>query len=53
LDKVTAYVRDYLNKDKILLIIMAIEGDEILGVAQLKYHEMSIYPDKEHWLIEV
>lgn len=26
------------------------EGDELLGVAQLKIREMDIYPDKEHWL---
>ena len=43
-------LQSYLNKDKIPLILLAIDNDEILGVAQLKYHEMSIYPDKTHWL---
>jgi len=32
------------------LIILAVEGKEILGAAQLKYREMDIYPEKEHWL---
>lgn len=41
---------DYLNRNSIPLIVMAIEGDDVLGVAQLRYHEMSIYPEKEHWL---
>ena len=40
----------YLNKDKIPLIMLAIADGELLGVAQLKYHEMSIYPEKTHWL---
>ena len=40
----------YLNKDKIPLILLAIDEGELLGVAQLKFHEMSIYPTKKHWL---
>ena len=32
------------------LSILAVDSDEILGVAELKYHEMEIYPDKEHWI---
>ncbi|MCP4440036.1 MAG: GNAT family N-acetyltransferase [Aureispira sp.] len=43
-------LQEYLNKNEIPLILLAIEGDELLGAAQLKYREMSIYPDKEHWL---
>ncbi len=43
-------LRAYLNTDKIPLMIIAKEGDEILGAAQLKYREMDIYPEKEHWL---
>ena len=50
LEKVTAYVQQYLNKDKIPLMMMAVTGDQIMGVVQLKYREMAIYPDKEHWL---
>ncbi|MBX2875482.1 MAG: GNAT family N-acetyltransferase [Saprospiraceae bacterium] len=40
----------YLNKDKVPLMLLAIEEDELLGAAQLKFREMSIYPEKEHWV---
>ena len=43
-------LNDYLNRDSIPLVIMAVEGDDVLGVAHLRYHEVTIYPDKEHWL---
>ena len=43
-------LNDYLNRDSIPLVIMAVEGEDVLGVAHLRYHEMTIYPDKEHWL---
>jgi len=29
---------------------LAVDHDDILGVASLKYREMDIYPDREHWL---
>ncbi|MCL1125359.1 GNAT family N-acetyltransferase [Shewanella surugensis] len=41
---------DYLNRNKLPMIVLAMEKDKLLGAAQLKFHEMSIYPDKEHWL---
>ena len=50
IEKVTNKLHSYLNRNKIPLIILAIEGDNIWGVSQLKYHEMDIYPEKEHWL---
>ncbi len=40
----------YLNKDKVPLMLLAIEDGELLGAAQLKFHEMCIYPEKEHWV---
>ena len=49
-DRYTEKLQSYLNTDKIPLIVLAVEGQEILGVAQLKYREMDIYPEKEHWL---
>jgi GNAT superfamily N-acetyltransferase len=39
-----------LNYDKVPLPILAVEGKKILGVAQLKLHEMDIYPTREFWL---
>ena len=50
IENITNKLNDYLNTDKMPLIILAIDGGEILGAAQLKYKEMDIYPDKEHWL---
>ncbi len=49
-DKVTEKLQGYLNTDKIPLIVLAVGDREILGAAQLKYREMDIYPEKEHWL---
>jgi GNAT superfamily N-acetyltransferase len=50
LEKVIAKLHGYLNKNKIPLIILAVENDEILGACQLRFREMDIYPEKEHWL---
>lgn len=43
-------LKAYLNHDKLPLIILAQDGDELLGEAQLRFHEMDIYPEREHWL---
>jgi len=44
-------LNQYLNTDRIPLILVATDGTEILGAAQLKYREMKdIFPEKEHWL---
>lgn len=40
----------YLHTDRIPLIILAKAEGKIVGAAQLKYYEMDIYPDREHWL---
>ncbi len=39
-----------LNRDKLPLPVLAVEAEKILGVAQLKLHEMDIYPEREFWL---
>ncbi|MBG9995969.1 GNAT family N-acetyltransferase [Pseudoalteromonas sp. NZS127_1] len=39
-----------LNKTKFPLVILAIDGEELLGAAQIKLNQMSIYPNKELWL---
>jgi GNAT superfamily N-acetyltransferase len=31
-------------------MLLLIEQGKLLGVCQLKFHEMDIYPEKEHWL---
>jgi GNAT superfamily N-acetyltransferase len=50
LEKTKERVSGMLNQDKLPLHILAMEGNEVLGVAQLKYREMTIYPEKKHWL---
>lgn len=47
---IASKLNDYLNTDKVPLIVLAIENNELLGAVQLKFREMTIYPDKEHWL---
>ncbi|MEX0771140.1 MAG: GNAT family N-acetyltransferase [Balneolaceae bacterium] len=43
-------LQKYLNRDKIPLMVLAIDSEKIIGTAQLKYREMDIYPNKEHWI---
>jgi GNAT superfamily N-acetyltransferase len=31
-------------------VMLAVMGDEVIGSAELKFREMTIYPEKEHWL---
>lgn len=49
-EKITQVLQQYLNRDEIPLIILAIENDEVVGAVQLKFYEMDLYPEKEHWL---
>lgn len=50
IEKSAENVRKYLNRDKVPLMVVAFEGDEAIGTAQLKFHEMPQYTDYEHWL---
>jgi GNAT superfamily N-acetyltransferase len=43
-------LQDYLNADRVPLIILVVEGQALVGAVQIKYREMTIYPDKEYWL---
>jgi len=49
-DKTAARLEDYRNADRTPLIALAMEDNELLGAAQLRFREMDIYPEKEHWL---
>jgi GNAT superfamily N-acetyltransferase len=49
-EHVEARLQASLNRDAIPLIVLAVLEGEVVGAAQLKYREMSIYPDREHWL---
>ena len=43
-------LKAYLNRDRAPLIVLAVEEQEVIGAAQLKFREMDIYPEREHWL---
>ena len=44
-------LQDYLNRDEIPFVLLAMVADEIVGAVQLKNHEMAEpVPEKEHWL---
>ena len=44
-------LEQYMNRDTMPFIVVATRADEIVGAAQLKFHEMAEeFPDKEHWL---
>lgn len=43
-------IQTKLNRDKPPMHILAVQGENIVGVAQLKIREMPEYPDKEFWL---
>ncbi len=43
-------LKESLNKRKIPLTIVASLEGEIIGTAQLKWKEMSIFPDRKYWL---
>jgi GNAT superfamily N-acetyltransferase len=47
---ICANLEKYLNRAAIPLLVLAVDGSDMLGVASLKYREMDIFPDKEHWL---
>lgn len=50
LEKVADRLIASMNHDAIPLVVLAVMGDEVIGSAELKYREMTIYPEKEHWL---
>jgi GNAT superfamily N-acetyltransferase len=50
-EAIESQLSEYLNRDKMPLMLLAYDNDELVGVAQLKYYEMKdAFPDKEHWL---
>ncbi|MEZ5565194.1 MAG: GNAT family N-acetyltransferase [Gammaproteobacteria bacterium] len=51
LDRARVRLQDYLNRDRIPFVLVAIRDDEVIGCAQLKFREMGkLFPDKEHWI---
>lgn len=51
LEQSIARLSDYLNHDRMPLMLVATEDQEAIGVAQLKYREMKdAFPNLVHWL---
>jgi len=48
--KIEKELQQYCNIESLPLMLVASKDDRVLGTAQLKFREMSIYPEKEHWL---
>jgi GNAT superfamily N-acetyltransferase len=49
-EKTIEKIKGKLNRYKPPFHILAVSEDRVLGVAQFKLREMSIYPEKEFWL---
>ncbi|MBD2261040.1 GNAT family N-acetyltransferase [Pseudanabaena sp. FACHB-2040] len=49
-EKTIKRIRGKLNRHKPPFHILAVSKDRVLGVAQFKLREMSIYPEREFWL---
>jgi GNAT superfamily N-acetyltransferase len=43
-------LKSCLNKTQFPLVMLAMDGEELIGAAQIKLNQMSIYTNKEHWL---
>jgi GNAT superfamily N-acetyltransferase len=50
IDRVENKLSKAINRDSAPLIVLAKHGDELIGAAELKRHEMDIYPNYEYWL---
>ncbi len=45
-----AWLAPQVNRERVPLHLIALEGDTVLGTAALKLREMTEFPDREHWL---
>ena len=48
--RVESKLATYTNRDKAPLLMLAKLDGELIGAAELKIHEMDIYPDYEYWI---
>jgi len=49
-DRIKARLQQALNRDRAPLLVLALDDEAIVGVAELKIREMDIYPELEYWL---
>jgi GNAT superfamily N-acetyltransferase len=46
-----AMLQEYMNRDRLPLMIVMADRAAVMGVAQLKIHELEeMFPDRKHWL---
>ncbi|KZN36973.1 GNAT family N-acetyltransferase [Pseudoalteromonas luteoviolacea] len=50
LQEVKQKLEKALNQHCLPMSVIALRGDELVGVAELKFHEMDAYLEFEHWL---
>ena len=51
LELLTERIRNkYINSREIPLLILAMEGKRVIAACQIKFREMKMYPDFEHWI---
>lgn len=50
LEKVIKKVSAFTSTNGAPMLILAMKNDTLVGAAELKFREMDIYPDYEHWL---
>ncbi len=43
-------VQSYGNRDHIPLMLLALDQSAVIGAATLKFREMDMFPEREHWL---
>lgn len=50
IEKIETKLAGYINRDQAPLLVLAKDGGELLGAAELKIREMDIYPNYEYWI---
>jgi GNAT superfamily N-acetyltransferase len=49
-ERIVAKLQGSMNRDRLPLILLAMDDQDVVAAVELKYHEMDIYPEREHWL---
>lgn len=50
IERIVAKLGVALNRDRLPLVLLAVDKGEVIAAAELKFREMDIYPEREHWL---
>jgi N-acetylglutamate synthase-like GNAT family acetyltransferase len=52
-EKTCERIKGKLNRDKLPCFEVVVENEQVIAVGGLKLNEMSIYPDKPHWIGDI